>query len=40
MLEFTFTKVSLGLGSLGPFTVDIDDGKWDAMKVRRCKLER
>lgn len=33
MLEFTFTKVSLGLGPLGPWSVDIDDGKWDAVKM-------
>ena len=32
MLEFTFTKVSLGLGPLGPWSVDIDDGKWDGVK--------
>ena len=32
MLEFTFTRVSLGLGPLGPWSVDIDDGKWDAVK--------
>lgn len=33
MLEFTFTRVSLGLGPLGPWSVDIDDGKWDAVKA-------
>ena len=33
MLEFTFTKVSLQLGSLGPVSFDIDDGKWDAVKL-------
>lgn len=33
MLEFTFTRVSLQLGSLGPWSVDIDDGKWDAVKI-------
>lgn len=32
MLEFTFTRVSLGLGPFGPWSVDIDDGKWDAVK--------
>ena len=32
MLEFTFTRVSPGLGPLGPWSVDIDDGKWDAVK--------
>jgi len=33
MLEFTFTRVSLGLGPLGPWSFDIDDGKWDAVKA-------
>jgi hypothetical protein len=33
MLEFTFTKVSLRLGTLGPWSVDIDDGKWDGVKA-------
>ena len=33
MLEFTFTRVSLALGFLGPWSVDIDDGKWDAVKA-------
>jgi hypothetical protein len=33
MLEFTFTRVSLGLGPIGPAGVDIDDGKWDAVKA-------
>lgn len=33
MLEFTFTRVSLGLGPLGPWSVDIDDGKWDGVKA-------
>ena len=32
MLEFTFTKVSLKLGPLGPWSVDIDDGKWEGVK--------
>ena len=47
MLEFTFTRVSLGLGPLGPWSVDIDDGKWDAVKEAeqtassgRGKIER
>jgi hypothetical protein len=33
MLEFTFTKVSLKLGKLGPWSVDIDDGKWEEVKA-------
>ena len=33
MLEFTFTRVSLALGSLGPWSKDIDDGKWAAVKA-------
>ncbi len=33
MLEFTFTRVSLSLGPLGPVSFDIDDGKWDAIKA-------
>ena len=33
MLEFTFTRVSLALGPLGPVSFDIDDGKWDAVKA-------
>ena len=33
MLEFTFTKVSLQLGNANPVEFDIDDGKWDAVKV-------
>jgi len=33
MLEFTFTRVSLALGSLGPWSKDIDDGKWEAVKL-------
>ena len=33
MLEFTFTRVSLALGSLGPWSKDIDDGKWEAVKA-------
>mmetsp|Transcript_16795 Transcript_16795/g.41237 ORF Transcript_16795/g.41237 Transcript_16795/m.41237 type:complete len:341 (+) Transcript_16795:576-1598(+) len=33
MLEFTFTRVSLALGPLGPWSVDIDDGKWDQVKA-------
>ena len=33
MLEFTFTKVSLQLGNGNPVEFDIDDGKWDAVKV-------
>ena len=33
MLEFTFTRVSLALGSAGPWSKDIDDGKWDAVKM-------
>ena len=33
MLEFTFTRVSLGVGPIGPAGVDIDDGKWDAVKA-------
>lgn len=33
ILEFTFTRVSLGLGPLGPWSYDIDDGKWDAVKM-------
>ena len=32
MLEFTFTKVSLKLLPLGPWSVDIDDGKWEGVK--------
>ena len=33
MLEFTFTRVSFALGSAGPWSKDIDDGKWDAVKM-------
>ena len=33
MLEFTFTRVSLAFGSLGPWSKDIDDGKWEAVKA-------
>ena len=33
MLEFTFTKVSLAVGPFGPVSFDIDDGKWDAVKM-------
>jgi hypothetical protein len=33
MLEFTFTRVSLALGTLGPWSKDIDDGKWKAVKA-------
>ena len=33
MLEFTFTRVSLALGPLGPWSKDIDDGKWESVKA-------
>lgn len=33
VLEFTFLKVSLKLGSLGPWSMSITDDKWDALKA-------
>lgn len=32
LLEFTFNKVSLALGPLGPWSYDIDAGDWEAKK--------
>ena len=33
MLEFTFTRVSLALGPLGPWSKDIDDGKLESVNA-------
>jgi hypothetical protein len=38
LLEFTFTRVSLALGSLGPWSRDISVSDWEATKAAEEKV--